>query len=102
MLSIDDFVFFLKCIQTSDFFSNLLTHRFQRHGPLENIAKQEKFKGLLGMTKLYCQLLVGYWPLGLWNFFLEDSGCFIISYFMHREDGLINIYLENVQRVESF
>ena len=34
---------------------NLVTHRFERYGPLEDIAKREDFKGLLRMRKLYCQ-----------------------------------------------
>ena len=57
-------------------FLNLVTHRFQKYGPFEDIAKQEDFKGLPGMTKLYCQWLVGYWWLGLWNFFWKLGGAF--------------------------
>lgn len=35
------------------------------------------------------------------GFFLEDSGCFVTSYFMNKEDDLINIYLENVECIDS-
>ena len=49
------FVLFLKCRKFVISLSNLVTHRFKRYGSLGDIPKQESFKGLLGMTKLWCQ-----------------------------------------------
>ena len=66
MLRIDDFAFFWKCKKLLISFSDL-THRFLRFRYLEDISKWEDFKGLLGMTKLHCQWLVGYLWLNMWN-----------------------------------
>ena len=44
-----------NCRKLEISFLNLVAHRFQKYGPLEDIANPEDFKGLLGMKKLYCQ-----------------------------------------------
>lgn len=44
-----------NCRKLKISFLNLVARRFQKYGPFEDIAKQEDFKGLLGMIKLYCQ-----------------------------------------------
>ena len=44
-----------NCRKLKISFLDLVARRFQKYGPFEDIAKQEDFKGLLGMTKLYCQ-----------------------------------------------
>lgn len=40
--------------------------------------------------------------IGSMEFLLEDSRCFLISYFMNVEDGLMSIYLEYIDCVEFF